>query len=276
MNSKIFVSFHKDFPFISDNLLVPIHVGKSLSKNKLNMIGDNTGDNISKKNKEFCELTAQYWVWKNFKTDNVGFCHYRRYFYPKRRLDTLFLKYIPRFFLYIISCLTPQSIGREISLSSEVKIRNFESFEKDYLKFNEDFKRIIDTEDIIVPKKIFLSRRNVRENYYYGHIKEDLGFLEDIIKEKVPEYFPAYRKVMNKKSFYFGNMFVMKRKIFEEYSDWLFEILFDLEKIIPKTDNLYQRRVFGFLSERLLNVFLEKNKKKYKIKEVKTCFIENE
>ena len=41
---------------------------------------DNDGENISSKNPMYCELTAQYWAWKNADADYYGFCHYRRYF----------------------------------------------------------------------------------------------------------------------------------------------------------------------------------------------------
>ena len=40
---------------------------------------DDEGDNISQKNKTYCELTAQYWAWKNEDADYYGFFHYRRY-----------------------------------------------------------------------------------------------------------------------------------------------------------------------------------------------------
>lgn len=86
MNKKItiFVVCHKPVDVISNDIYKPIHVGRAISnykKEMADMIGDDTGDNISEKNPYYCELTAQYWAWKNFNdTEYIGFCHYRRLF----------------------------------------------------------------------------------------------------------------------------------------------------------------------------------------------------
>ena len=55
-------------------------VGTALNGTKLQgMRHDDDGDNISQKTKTYCELTAQYWAWKNEDADYYGFFHYRRY-----------------------------------------------------------------------------------------------------------------------------------------------------------------------------------------------------
>lgn len=59
---------------------VPIQVGASLTEKTIAEIRDNQGANISQKNREYCELTALYWIWKNNKSKYAGLCHYRRHF----------------------------------------------------------------------------------------------------------------------------------------------------------------------------------------------------
>jgi hypothetical protein len=92
---KILVACHKPGAVYSDDVYTPIHVGRAVSPFKDvmgNMIGDDTGDNLSEKNPMYCELTAQYWAWRNLKNvEYVGFCHYRRFFdiQTKDILDTL-------------------------------------------------------------------------------------------------------------------------------------------------------------------------------------------
>lgn len=57
-----------------------IQVGKALTDQKISEICDDVGENISNKNKEYCELTALYWIWKNDHSKYAGLCHYRRHF----------------------------------------------------------------------------------------------------------------------------------------------------------------------------------------------------
>ena len=76
---KIFLCFHQSYTILPP-LCIPIQCGaegKTLIKEVLQ---DNIGEHISGKNQEYCELTAQYYAWKQELCDYYGFCHYRRFF----------------------------------------------------------------------------------------------------------------------------------------------------------------------------------------------------
>lgn len=67
-----------------------IQVGAALTGLKIADVTDCSGDNISEKNAQYCELTAQYWIWKNCSAEYVGLCHYRRRFVlSKEDVDNL-------------------------------------------------------------------------------------------------------------------------------------------------------------------------------------------
>jgi hypothetical protein len=71
------------------------------------------------------------------------------------------------------------------------------------------------------------------------------------------------------------NMFIMKKEKFNDYCSWLFDILFELEKRLDISQyNQNDSRVFGFVSERLIDVWLETNSIKYK--EIPCMFMEKQ
>ena len=87
---KILVCCHKPCELPQDNIFLPIHVGAAISDMSLGILRDDqlngeSCDNISDKNRTFCELTAIYWAWKNIKKlypdlQYIGLNHYRRFF----------------------------------------------------------------------------------------------------------------------------------------------------------------------------------------------------
>ena len=245
-NTKIIVCYHKDFNILENEVLLPIHVGKANHPNVLeNMQGDNTGDNISHKNDSYCELTGMYWLWKNIKADNYGLFHYRRLLDLKNRY-------------------------KGENYPSKININDFNSdiINKEMEKF-----------DIILPK---LSKFKISLYDYYKrdhHIK-DLEIIKNIIREKYPNYEQATEKALNAKEGFFCNMFIMKKEIFNEYCTWLFDILETAETLIDTTDyDSYQKRVLGFLSERMLSIFIEYKKQtcpNLKIREVNTIYLNPE
>lgn len=220
MDIKIIVATHKKYWMPEDDVYLPLHVGKS-GKNDLGYQGDDTGNNISYKNANYCELTGLYWAWKNLECDYIGLCHYRRYF------------------------------GKRSAWTNDKKKRVFSQI---------DYKKLLKVYDIIVPIKRNYYIETVQSQYEHAHYKKDLKLIEDIIAEDYPDYLNAFYKIMQGKTLHLYNMFVMKKTDFNSYCAWLFSILFKFEVKcdIRKYDN-YQARVFGFLGERLFNVWLEKN-----------------
>ena len=238
MDIKILVATHKAYWMPEDNVYLPLHVGRE-GKQDLGFVGDNTGDNISLKNPNFCELTGLYWAWQNLKCDVIGLCHYRRYFsHPIINVD--------------------EENKRKVILNKE------------------DYNRILMKYDVIVPWMHNLKTMTVKEHYCAAHHEKDLLETRAILEEKYPEYLKSFDQVMNQKKFYLFNMFVMKKELFDSYASWLFDILFGLERRIDISsyDN-YQQRVYGFLSERLFNVWLCKNAD-LRVKQVPVVFLEEE
>ena len=92
---KIIVCCHKaDYNIRKDEVYMPLHVGKALSHEDLGFQGDNIGDNISYKNKNYCELTGLYWAWKNLDCEYIGLAHYRRYLkVASSQIETYLSKY---------------------------------------------------------------------------------------------------------------------------------------------------------------------------------------
>ena len=236
MNLRILVATHKKYWMPNDEIYLPIHVGKE-NKQDLGYIGDNTGDNISLKNPNYCELTAVYWAWKNLKADYIGLVHYRRYF-------------------------------------TKHNFRNCEKKKQDILT-KTDFAAILKDADIIVPDKRKYYIETIRSHYNHSHYEKDLNETEQIIKELFPEYHSSFEKVMERTWAHMFNMFVMRKDYFDEYCKWLFTVLFELEKRIDiSTYTVMEARVFGFISELLLDVWLETKQLNYK--EVNVSFMEKQ
>ena len=88
----------------------------------------------------------------------------------------------------------------------------------------------------------------------------DLDITREIIAERYPEYLEAFDATMKSTKGHRFNMLVMKRPLLDRYCNWLFDILFELEKRLDISDySAYDRRVFGFVGERLLDVWIRAN-----------------
>ncbi len=236
-NITIFVCAHKEVELPKHPYFLPIQAGAAIHDPIKGYQPDNEGDNISAKNPNFCELTCHYWVWKNLKNvDIIGLNHYRRYFDFQKRW--------------------PQFSADKRFVSTE-KFLNQEYIFPDLSKILKEY-------DIILPVARHW-RVNNTQQYCEYHITKDWETLRQIIKERSPQYIPAFEKTMDRTNVSVGyNMFITSWRYFDLYSNWLFDILFEVERRVPPIDDPIQSRVYGYMSERLINIFCEKYKLRIK------------
>lgn len=236
MNCKIIVCCHKDDFKVNEIPYLPLHVGKALSSQDLGIIGDDTGESISVKNKSYCELTGLYWAWKNLQdVDILGLCHYRRYF----------------------------------DFHNQCKpILPYTKFRKDNCE-RLDFsipERILEAvcKGKVVAPRVINNVGSLYDEYCICHNSEDLRTLEAVIKETSKQkYIDAFNKVMHlthKPMCY--NMLIMNRQDFDRYCSWLFDILEEVERRVDISSySPAQQRIFGYMAERLFNVWIVAERK---------------
>jgi hypothetical protein len=221
MNIVVLVASHKQYWMPRQAPYLPIEVGADLKEPlALGGVRDNQGENISRKNFNYCELTALYWAWKNLReADAVGLVHYRRHFGKKPLFGT-----------------TPTVFALA------------------------DYEKALKKAPVLVPPKRNYFIETVRSQYEHAHNPADLKVLRDVIAEDTPEYLPAFNRVMEGTTTHIYNMFVMKRPYLDAYCEWLFAVLKKVENRIDcSTYDQYEARVFGFLAERMLDVWLITN-----------------
>ena len=117
--------------------------------------------------------------------------------------------------------------------------------------------RLLAGTDVLVPRpRLYLIETNY-SHYAHAHRARDLDLTREIIVERYPDFLPAFDRVMKRRWGRRFNMFIMRREPFEAYSAWLFDILFELERRLG-TDA--PPRVCGYIAERLMDVWLEKER----------------
>lgn len=264
MNVKLYVVCHEESYVPEHPFLYPIQVGTELAGKPLSgMLHDNEGDNISAKNKSYCELTAHYWVWKNEEADYYGLFHYRRYmaFNPGLKRDDGW------------GNVAYDKINPEVMEELGFDLGNIEKMVSQY--------------DIIAvcARKYPRVKEDgeVLDVYHeYGRVpfqhREDLDVTLKVLLEKYPEYQSVVTEYMHGTEAHECNMFIMTKKEYHKYCEWLFDILFEVEKRI---DMIYysveEYRVIGYLAERLFGIYFSNAKKQPEIKTFelpKTLFVD--
>lgn len=191
MNIKIIVATHKPYKMPKDPVYLPLQVGRE-GKRNIGFTADNTGDNISDKNYNYCELTGLYWAWKNIPdADVIGLAHYRRHF---------------------------------------MSLENKKGGKWDRILSGEEIEKIMQEYDIIVPNKRNYYIETNESQYIHAHPKEDWEKMIVLIREQTPEYSLYLDKMRKMSSGHKFNMFIMKREALDDYCSWLFPILEKIEE----------------------------------------------
>ncbi len=276
MDLKIFVTHtsNKNDETIKNPLYVDVVAGAVNQKKTMpeGFVGDNTGENISDKNKYYCELSTQYWAWKNVEADYYGFCHYRRYM-------TLSSK---DYSDYGESTRRGQ-INSSILSPETVKMFGLENAD--------EMKKYVEQFDVIVPVEQDLSKlptcQGIKKDVYghfAGHDRmfmhaPDLDLLMELIDELFPEYSDDAKKFMRQPKFWGFNCFVMKKALFYELCEFEFTILEEMEKRIDNTYyNRQQSRIYGFMAEILSCLYfyhLKKERKDIRFGETQLIYFEH-
>ena len=254
MNSpsiKLFSFYYKPGRIITrDPIYFPIFSGKNGSFKTCTIAGDDTGENISSKNKYYSELTGIYWVWKNTLQNITGACHYRRYFTAQ-----------PEPFLYQVKRLLYFPVGLHKKRHGLIYTKNTKLFVPGIISQNE-IESLLQKYDAILPQSRKL-KYSVETHFARYHDINDLKLIESIINKKYPDYIKALHEVLSGKILYANNMFILKDEHFQEFMTWWFDVLFEFERSIDVSKYTgYQQRILGFIAERLLNVWFRKKKLK--------------
>jgi lipopolysaccharide biosynthesis glycosyltransferase len=239
---RIFVSTHKEVATFKSDILQAVQVGTARSDNRLACARffDNEGENISELNPQYCELTTQYWAWKNVNADYYGFCHYRRYF------DFSETNHAENSFGEVPSQTIDARAQQEYGLDDKT-IRN-----------------VVEGCDVITTRfqnlRTFPIAANTPAEQYAEapHLKsEDLDAVVAVLKRLYPDYAEDADTFLNGNHACFCNMFIMKKDLFLDYSTWLFAILDEfMHGVDFSTYSKEGLRTPGHLAERLLNVYL--------------------
>jgi len=232
----------------------PVGLGSDIFSNEWTR--DNSGVNISSKNKFYGELTFHYWLWKNkLKSIQnnkwIGFCGYRRFWKNEfdntdksLDIDKKILKKIPSSWEKYDVILGEHIYLNQIPLIKIIKYGK--------LAFLRN------------PRAVFNKGRSIRFQFDMFHGNGILDKAIDLLSQNDREDFKLF--VKQNISFNYGNMFICKSKeLMNKYYETLFPWLEKCETFLGFELKGYESRTYGFLAERFMSYWFNKNSKVHEI-----------
>lgn len=234
MDIKILVAAHKNYKMPTDPLYLPIFVGKDLHPDVNHTF---QGDNTG----------------DNISAKNAHYNELTAIYWGWKNLD--------------VDAMGLVHYRRYLSLKGGKSLDNVLSMD--------EAQRLLSKYDVILPKRRNYYIETNKSHYLHAHEHEPFKIMEKVIKTDYPEYAESFDKVMDRTWAHMFNMFIMKREPLDKYCTWMFDILGKVEKQVDISSyNTYEQRVFGFLSELMLDVWLDHNPQ-YSTHEVKYVFMEH-
>lgn len=263
----IAVACHKPSCLPNNALLVPVQVNSLHARNRMNMAHDDEGDNISEKNPEYCELTAQYWEWKNVDADYYGLCHYRRFLCFKVPEDARFNE-------------------RE-----QIEAERLDTFNIARFGLEDDalMRKQIEANDVVTgmnQKIAHLSTPRGNQTTAYKHwtahdrdliMEKDLEKMLDILDSVSPELGRDTREYLNGSVFSGFNCFVMKKELFDALCHIEFAVLAQLEQCVDTSNYGTQlSRIYGFMGEIISSGYIyHLEKRGFRVKHIPLVYFHN-
>lgn len=234
---KIFCVYFDSRQVWRSDCVEPIQAGRARTGIDLEMLADDTGDNISAENVRYGEMTAWYWVWKNYLPEHpelqyVGFSHYRRF------LD----------FTGFCKGRTRRTTYRRFA-----KIFARRYHERELMK-------CIGQADLVMRGASDSGFATIREQYLDAHPKNIVDFdrFVSLVRERHGDCLPEIDAVLNAGRLSMELQYVMKRELFVDFMEWAFALCRAFEARWEWSGDADgdQARAPAFLVERLFLVWL--------------------
>lgn len=225
---KIYIATHKEFVPPVEEIYVPLLVGANKNINNVSqgLVGEYLKDNVG----------------DHISNKNPNYCELTGLYWmwKNEKVETIGLVHYRRYFT--------KFFGKKVLNEKEII-------------------NLLRGVDIILPQPYYFRKDTVWSDYVSRHSDEELILCKKILEEQYPDYVDTFDKVFAARKFYTFNMFVTSKELFDQYCEWLFDILIQIENEIDISDrDNYNQRMYGFLSERLFNVWIMK--KNLAVKEV--------
>ena len=227
---------------------VPVGLGEE--KFNIGWTRDNTGTNISNKNKYYGEYSFHYWLWKNIfdevnEKDWIGFCTYRRFWLSENQKNDSKIKFEDK----ILKKIPKKWDDYDIILADKIFVDDVK-----WMKLIKFGKLAL----LKNPKSFFKKGRNIKFQFDMFHGVGILDKAIEVLNENDRDDFKRY--IINNNSFNQANMFICRsKKILGQYYETIFQWLENCEKIFGFDLQGYGKiRLYAFLAERFLPFWFNK------------------